>query len=132
LDLELALLFKIGAVFALLVAFLYGLRRMVGQAAPRARGLIHILETKAMPQSHTLYLVRVGQQSFLLGGSKESLSLLTEVDGLPLPAEQEGQPVRHLTSGDWRKAPSMWLSWCRDRFHLDDRRSSGANLVDRA
>ena len=131
-NLEIVLLLKIGAVFALLVSFLYGLRRIVGHTPTRGRGLIRIVETRAVAQNQTLYLVQVGQQSFLLGGSRESLTLLTEVAELALPAEQAARDVAQRAFDDWRKAPSRCLArwWCH--FRARGCGSPGSNVVDQA
>lgn len=132
LNLEMALLLKIGAVFALLVSFLYGLRRIVGHTPTRGRGLIRIVESRAVAQNQTLYLVQVGQQSFLLGGSREALTLLTEVAELALPAEQAARDIPDRVFDDWRKAPSRCLARWWGRLRTGDCGSSGSNVVDQA
>jgi len=136
LELEMALLLKMGAVLLLLMLALCGLRRVAMLSASRGRGFIRMVESKAVGQNQTLYLVQVGQQSFLLGGSKESLTLLTEVSNLPVPAE-EGDHASQThwlaakLSGDWMSTGSKWISWWRDRFSMNDRRSARSNGVDR-
>ncbi len=136
-DLEIALLFKMGAVLLLLVLVLCGLRRMAAHRTSRGCGLIHIVESKAVGQSQTLYLVQVGEQSFLLGGSKESLSLLTEVANLALPTEhpERGAVDRWPTGkalADWTRARTRWLTWWRDRLRFDGWRRPTRNEVDQA
>ena len=136
-DLEIALLLKMGTVLLLLVLALCGLRRIAAHRASRGCGLIHIVESKAVGQSQTLYLVQVGEQSFLLGGSKESLTLLTEVASLALPTEHAEQdfPGRWPTSkvlADWRRAGTRWLAWWRGRLRFDGWRRPTGNEVDRA
>jgi len=135
LELEIALLLKMGAVFLLLFCVLWALRHLLGHTAPRGRGLIRIVEARAIAQGQTLYLVQVGQQSFLLGRSKESLTFLTLVEDLPQPEKVASQDaVGQSSSGkvleDWRKACSRWPAFWRGRFHIADCRSSRSSTVD--
>ena len=136
-DLGITLLLKMGAVLLLLVCVLCGLRRIAAHTASRDRGLIQVVESKTLGQSQTLYLVQVEQRAFLLAASKESVSLLTEVANIVLPAERADQEIPHqwrtgAVLGDWMKAGSRWLSWWRGRFHTDDCGLCGHSRADQA
>lgn len=90
--LELQMLIKLGIVLLLIFPALWGLRRLVG--APTASGwryrmgyirAIHVLETQPLAEGQRLYLVRIQGRHLLLGGCKESMSLLAELEAFEEP-----------------------------------------------
>ena len=88
--LELQMLLKLGLVLLLIFPALWVLRRLVGAPAAIGRGkVIHVLEIQPLPEGQRLYLVRVQGRHLLLGGCKESLGLLAELEALDEPAATE-------------------------------------------
>jgi len=115
--LELQMLAKLGVVLLLIFPTLWALRHLVG--APDGSGwryrvghirVIHLLETQPLAEGQRLYLVRVQGRHLLLGGSKESLTLLAELEGVQeTEAASAARPTgwdqvaRHLTSWGGRR-----------------------------
>lgn len=82
--LEVQLLAKLGIVLLLIFPTLWALRRLLGaQTTGGWRRAIQVLETHPLADGQRLYLVRVQGRHLLLGGCKESLTLLTEVEAPP-------------------------------------------------
>lgn len=66
---------------------------------PGAGGLIQVLDQRRLSTSHSLFLVKVGQRSLLLGASPQGLTTLSE-QALPLahaelPTAIAEQPLAH-------------------------------------
>jgi flagellar biogenesis protein FliO len=128
--LELQMLAKLGVVLLLIFPALWALRRLVG--APNATGwryrmgyirVIHLLETQPLAEGQRLYLVRVQGRHLLLGGGKESLTLLAELEGVQQPEAADAprpmgwdQVARRLASLGGRRL----ASW-GDRLRLGRR-----------
>ena len=118
--LEVRMLAKLGIVLLLIFPTLWGLRRLLG--APGASGwrkVIHVLETQPLAEGQRLYLVRIQGRHLLLGGCKESLNLLAELEAPQEPEAVEaprplawGQAARLFTSAGGRR-----LAWLGERLH---------------
>jgi len=118
--LEVQLLAKLGIVLLLIFPTLWGLRRLLGaQTAGGWRKAIHVLETQSLGEGQRLYLVRVHGRHLLLGGCKESLSLLTEMEA---PQEPEVVATNELK---WDGAARLFtsaggrrLAWLSERLRV--------------
>lgn len=87
--LEFQLFAKLGIVLLLVFPALWALRRWLG--APQGAGwrkVIHVVETQTLGEGQRLYLVRIQGRHLLLGGCKESLNVLAEMDDLEIPTAQ--------------------------------------------
>ena len=82
---ELQVLVKLGVVLLLIFPTLWVLRRLMGGPAGGWRQSIHVLESRPLADGQRLYLVRIHDRHLLLGGSKQAVSLLTEIEAPPEP-----------------------------------------------
>jgi flagellar biosynthetic protein FliO len=78
--------FKLGIVLLVIYLGVSFLRRFQLHSPGHVLKQIHVLETTHLSPRQKLYLVEVGQQTFLIGATEQSLSYLSEVE--PLPAEE--------------------------------------------
>ena len=73
---------SLGVVLALILALLYGLRRLTGQRPGRGGGnRIQILESHYVGVKKTISLVRVPGKVLVLGITGDRISLLDTLDG---------------------------------------------------
>jgi flagellar biosynthetic protein FliO len=77
---------NLGLIVLLIYGSLYLLRRWQGGALARGAKRIAVLETTRLSPKQALHLVRVGEQTWLIGASDAGLTLLSEVE-LRAPAE---------------------------------------------
>jgi len=106
--LELQVLVKLGVVLLLIFPALWVLRRLVGAPpTPGWRKAIHVLEVQPLADGQRLYLVRAQGRYLLLGGGKECLSLLTELEA---PVDIEA--VDAAPPPTWDRVGQHFLSWC--------------------
>ena len=116
--LEFQMLAKLGVVLLLVFPTLWVLRRWMGATeASGGRKVIHVVETQPLAEGQRLYLVRVQGRHLLLGGGKEGLSMLVELDDLELPAmpptpEWEGRDQMARLMG---ALGARWSSWTARR-----------------
>jgi flagellar biogenesis protein FliO len=76
-------------VIALAVLVLYGARRLgVGKAA----GPLNLVGRLPLEGRRVIYLVRVGEKVFVIGGSEAGLAKLGELDDLPVE-EHASEPA---------------------------------------
>jgi flagellar biosynthetic protein FliO len=77
---------KLGLVIGLIYASLYLLRRwQAGSLAPRSRA-VTLLETTRLSPRQAVHVVRAGGQTFLIGATDQSVTLLAELEPAPEPA----------------------------------------------
>lgn len=73
-----ALVLRIGAVFALLLAVLWLVRR-TGSGALRRGGPMQVVGSTRLGKTSSVALVRIGGQTFALGITDQSVSILAEI-----------------------------------------------------
>jgi len=84
-------LFTLAAVCAAAFAVLYGARRL---GVGRARGPISLAGQLPLDARRAIYLVRVGEQVFVVGASEAGFTKLGELPASELPrAEEEPEPA---------------------------------------
>jgi flagellar biogenesis protein FliO len=71
---------KLGIVLLLIAASAYLLRRWKGGAPTGVSHQIILKETVHLSQRQTLHLVQVGEETFLIGATDQSLTLLAPVE----------------------------------------------------
>ncbi|MFH1484632.1 MAG: flagellar biosynthetic protein FliO [Chloroflexota bacterium] len=96
LDLGMKLLIVVGLAY---ITIRLWKRAMVAKGSlPQGRSLIRVLELNHLGQHQTLYLVRVGEKTLLLGATTSQVTLLSEMsDAMPLSAEEEQQSRQGAT-----------------------------------
>ena len=77
---------NLGLIVLLIYGSLYLLRRWQGGNLARSARRIAVLETTRLSPKQALHLVRVGEQTLLIGASDAGLTLLSEVE-VSAPAE---------------------------------------------
>jgi len=89
-----------------MVAVLWLWRRTQQSAT---KGLLHVVEHRRLSASHSLFLVKVGSRSLLLGASPQGLTTICELDPPALEPTQENhaEPER-VTIPAW---PSLGAKW---------------------
>ena len=75
---------KFGIVLVLIYAFFQALQRFRPGTRKTVQGQMNVLETLKLSQQQTLYMVKVHEEIFLLGGTDQNLTMLSALD---LPAD---------------------------------------------
>jgi flagellar biogenesis protein FliO len=70
-------------------------RKLLPRIAPRSGKQMAVLETVYLGPRKALHLVRVGQQKFLLAGSREGLTVLAEVTDAMTDDSEEVRKAPH-------------------------------------
>ncbi len=125
----------LGFVIALVYGFFWLLKRFSGVKAER-EDVIHIISTRPLKGDTALHLIETGKRLFLIGGSGNSINLITEIDDkesideIRLTASKNPTPAngfnslikRRLNSGAGitdageNKDPAEFLRQQRDRL----------------
>lgn len=96
LALSLGVLFKLGIVVLLIYVSLHVLKRWGFGAAPGPQKRLAVLETARLSPRQSLHLVRVGEQTLLIGATDQAIALISQVESLPVEAPEAGLPVKTL------------------------------------
>ena len=94
----LGIFWRLGLVLLIAYFSLYFLRRWQGNGLSRARKQLTVLESHHLSPRQAVYLIQVGEQTFFIGATDQSISLLSEVSltadetaastaGLPDPSQ---------------------------------------------
>jgi flagellar biosynthetic protein FliO len=75
-----SVLVNLGLIIALIYGSLYLLRRWQGNGFAKSHKQIAVLESTRLSPRQALHLVRVGEQTLLIGATDAGLTLLTEVE----------------------------------------------------
>ncbi len=125
----------LGFVIALVYGFFWLLKRFSGVKAER-EDVIHIISTRPLKGDTALHLVETGKRLFLIGGSGNSVNLITEIDDKesideirlaasrnPTPANGFNSLLRRrlnsdagITDAGENKDPAEFLRQQRDRL----------------
>lgn len=86
--LVLRLALVLGVIWAAVLGMRWYVRRMTGQAGPRAGGrALEVIETRTLAPNRSLHLVRLGDRAVLIGVTPERITSLLAVDD---PDEVQG------------------------------------------
>ncbi|MCX8062863.1 MAG: flagellar biosynthetic protein FliO [Anaerolineales bacterium] len=84
---------KLGLVLLLIYSGAIVLRRRQNSGHPLRRKQIQVLETTHLSPHRALHLVRVGDQTYLIGATDQNIQLLSQIEAADsLVAEKEETP----------------------------------------
>lgn len=74
--------------------------RALGQRGPGRRGeLIEVIARQPLEPRRSLYVVRAGNKTLLLGSSEQGVTMLTELEGVETASREAGRATSTSTSG---------------------------------
>jgi flagellar biosynthetic protein FliO len=84
----------LAVVLAALLACAYGLKKTgLWLRKPESESWIHILAQQTIGMKHQVVLLKVRDQTLLVGISPQGINLLTHIEGVAEPASTVGQPL---------------------------------------
>jgi flagellar biosynthetic protein FliO len=93
---------KLGLVLLLIYSGAIYLRRRQNNGHPLYKKQIQVLETTHLSPHRALHLVKVGDQTYLIGATDHAIQLLSQLETpVTLPEKSEGLPAPSLPLPDF-------------------------------
>ncbi|MCL4559584.1 MAG: flagellar biosynthetic protein FliO [Chloroflexi bacterium] len=87
---------RLGVVVLFILGCALAVRRWKGGPLKSASRRLKVIETLHLSPRRALHLVRVGDREFLIGATDQSIGMLSEIEGMPMPAPEDRAPAASL------------------------------------